>query len=370
MTSAGAGASGLTATYDVGLVMIGLYTTALAIPYALLQFPAGNLVDRVGVRRAALLGLGLVVFAYLVASTIALPALALTARAAAGAGSAVCFVAGAELARRSDLGAASLGVFGGLTIGAGGLAVLIVPAAESLLGWRAAWVTSAVVAAVAMLAVWWAEPAGARVQGRSTDVSAPGPSLWRDGELHRLGSIHAVTLGLPVVLSNFAAAILREEWSLPPAGAAATGSVILAAAILSRPLGGWLTRRHPDRGRALTTAALLGCAGGAMLLAWPGSWTLAIVAVVVLGVCSGVPFAVVIGGAQIRGRHRPGAAVGLVNGHANVLLVVGTPMLGAAIERQLVTPALLLLGGLFLLPLLAPPRTLDSSPRSAATTDG
>lgn len=358
MTAAGAGTAGLTAAYDVGLVMVGLFTTALAIPYAVLQLPAGSLVDRIGIRRAALLGLGLVVAAYVVASTVSVPALALAARAVAGAGTAVCFVAGAELARQSGWGPSGLGVFGGLTIGAGGIAVVVVPAAEPLLAWRSAWLTSAAAAAVAMIAVAWAarDMAVRRVRNPSREGRAA--SLWRDGELHRLGAIHAVTLGLSVVLSNFATVILHDRWGLPMAVAAATGSLILLSAIVSRPLGGWLTGRAPDRTRAMTAGALIASAVGTALLARPTHLAVAVVAVLALGVGSGLPFATVIGAAQDRRPDRPAAAIGLMNGHANGLLVLGTPLLGAVIERDVIGPGLVTIGALFLLPLLGLPRSI------------
>ena len=79
MTAAGAGAAGLATGYDVGLVAIGFMTTALAIPYAALQMPAGSFVDRVGVQVAAVLGLTLVVLAHLAASTTPLLWLACSA---------------------------------------------------------------------------------------------------------------------------------------------------------------------------------------------------------------------------------------------------------------------------------------------------
>ena len=367
MTAAGAGTAELTLAYDVGLVMVGLFTTALAIPYALLQLPAGSLVDRIGIRRAALLGLGLVVAAYLVASTLPVPALALATRAVAGAGTAVCFVAGAELARQSAWGPSGLGVFGGLTIGAGGVAVVVVPAVEPLLAWRSAWLTSAAAAALAMVAVSLAARDVAVSPVRAPTPEGRASSLWRDGELHRLGAVHAVTLGLSVVLSNFAAVIFRERWGLPTTVAAAAGSLILLSAIVSRPLGGWLARRAPDRMRAMTVGALAASAVGTALLARPTHLAVAIVAVLALGVGSGLPFATVIGAAQGRRTDRPAAAVGLMNGHANLLLVLGTPLLGAAIERDLTGPALVAVGGLFLLPLLGLPRsTARRQPRERA----
>ena len=167
MTAAGAGASSLAPAYDASLLLVGLMTTALAATYAALQLPAGVLVDRVGVRNASVLGLTVVVLVHVVACTTPLTWLALVCRARAGAGYAVCFVSGAELARRSGSGPSGIGLFGGVSLATSGAAVLTVPFAEHLLGWRAAWVTSGAVALLALVMV-----ARLRLPG---PVPGPGP---------------------------------------------------------------------------------------------------------------------------------------------------------------------------------------------------
>ena len=178
MTAAGAGAGVLAAAYDTSLVAVGLMTTALAVTYASLQLPAGSFVDRVGVRSASLLGLTVVVVAHAAALTVPLTWVALLCRAVAGAGYAVCFVSGAELARRSGTGPSGVGLFGGVSLAASGAAVLVVPFAEPLLGWRAAWWTSGTVAVVALLMVV-RSPAPARlVPGRETALR-PGTAARR-----------------------------------------------------------------------------------------------------------------------------------------------------------------------------------------------
>jgi predicted MFS family arabinose efflux permease len=369
MTAAGAGAGVLAAAYDTSLVAVGLMTTALAVTYASLQLPAGSFVDRVGVRSASLLGLTVVVVAHAAALTVPLTWVALLCRAVAGAGYAVCFVSGAELARRSGTGPSGVGLFGGVSLAASGAAVLVVPFAEPLLGWRAAWWTSGTVAVVALLMVV-RSPAPARLvpdPGDSPSTGDGGPSLLRDGELHRLAAVHAVTLGLGVVLSNWAALVLEDSWGFDRTTAALTGSVVLGMSVLSRPLGGHLVRRVPDRMGHIVALSLAGCSAATLSLAFPTAPLVAVLAVVALGVLSGLPFAGVITAAQARRPDRPAAAVGLLNSQANMVIVVGTPLMGATLEHGAASAALWGMAGLWLVPLLARPRSGRLSGRRRAT---
>jgi predicted MFS family arabinose efflux permease len=365
LTAAGAGATALEDAYGVSLVVVGLFTTAMAVPYALLQLPAGALVDRWGARRAALLGLGLVFVAYLAALSVPHAGLALAARALVGAGGAICFSAGADLARASRTGPLGLGIFGGVAIGAGGAAVLVVPLSEGLLGWRSAWATSGGTALLAMGALALVPAAATvahlgvrnRIQGRA--------SVIRDGQLHRLAAIHAVTLGLGVVLSNWVAVFLERVWGLRPGVAAALGSLVLLLAVVSRPLGGYLARRHPSSVRGMVVGALVASAAATAALAWPSGVVVAALAVSVLGLASGLPFAAVLAAAQARRADRPAAAVGLLNGQANLLVLLGAPFLGASIEGGMTTAGLLLVAAVWLVPLLVLPEALGRRPPRA-----
>ncbi|SFK77572.1 MFS transporter [Geodermatophilus ruber] len=364
LTAAGAGATALERGYGVDLVVVGLLTTAMAVPYALLQVPAGALVDRWGARRAGVLGLGLVVVAYLAALVVPDVGLALAARAVVGAGGAICFSAGADLARRSGTGPLGLGIFGGLAIGAGGVAVLVVPLLADVLSWRSAWATgagTALLAAGSLVLVPAASAVAARTRDRSPTEEAA--SVIQDGQLHRLAAVHAVTLGLGVVLSNWVAVVLERLWGLGPGMSAALGSLVLLLAVVSRPLGGYLVRRHPASTRVVVLGALLAAAAATAVLARPSAVVVAGLAVSVLGLASGLPFAAVVAIAQARRADRPAAAVGLLNAQANVLVLLCTPLLAAAIQGSMSTLGLLAVAAVWLLPLLVLPDSLRRRPR-------
>jgi nitrate/nitrite transporter NarK len=276
-----------------------------------------------------------------------------------GLGGAVCFAAGADLARSSGTGPTGIGIFGGVAIAAGGAAVLVVPLLDGLLGWRSAWATAAATAAVALVSVLFVSPA------RSAGARPPAPaaghaSVLRDRELHRLAGVHAMTLGLSVVLGNWVAVVLERSWELGGGISAVLGSLVLLLAVVSRPLGGYLARRHPDRTRAMVVGSLVAAAAATAALAQPSGVLVAAVAVGVLGIASGLPFAATLATVQMRRPDRPAASVGLLNGQANVMVLVGAPLLGLAIQNAHSVVAMLVAAGVWLLPLLFLPTSFGT----------
>ncbi|WP_250031283.1 MFS transporter [Paractinoplanes maris] len=349
MTAPGAGAATMAAGYGAGLLWVGLLTSAFAAPYAVLQFPSGVVVDRFGVRTTAVAGLSLVVAAHLIALAAPLPGLAMTARVLSGTGFAVCFVCGAELARASGRGPRGMGIFGGVSLAASGVAVLVVPFAALALHWRAPWVTTLAVTVPALILALRAEsPASRRTSSRGASVL--------DAQLFRLAAVHAVTLGLGLVLSSWATTLLVAVWSFSPAVAAVVGSGVLGLSVVSRPLGGQLAERWPGRTRTVWSVALVACAAATAALSWRSTPIVAVLAVLTLGIFSGLPFASVVGAGQARLPERPAAAVGLMNTAAFGLVVAATPIVGWAADHGYASWTLVAVAALWLLPLAALPR--------------
>ena len=139
-------------SYGVSLAAVGLLTTALFVTHLAVQIPGGRLIDRVGRERSGslprdrrgrqrdcadgpTLGVGLV------------------ARALMGLGTGVGFVAGIDLVRAGRGGAFWQGAYGGSTMAAAGLALMVVPQLVGELGWRAPFWTGLALALVAVLPV-------------------------------------------------------------------------------------------------------------------------------------------------------------------------------------------------------------------------
>jgi predicted MFS family arabinose efflux permease len=380
LTAAGAEATSLARAYHLSLPEVGILTSAFSVTYAAAQVPSGMAVDRFGARRAGVWGLGMVAAAYAVASIAPWGGLAFTCRAIAGIGAALCYVAGAEAARGSGTGAVGQGIFGGAAAAAGGVALLVVPLAGHALGWRSTWVTSALLALAGLVAVLSAVPAVVPDRARAAlEGLGARHSIRRDRELYRLAAVHAVTFGGSVVLSNWAALILRRTWHVSGTFAAVSASLILLTTIVSRPLGGYLARRWPGHSLRWTVASLL--TGSLCVLALTAGQPVAVAPVlcVLLGIASGLPFAGVFAAAQQRHPGRSAGAVGLINAHANLVIVLGTPLLGAAVAGGWMSTAIVVSAAVWTIPLICLPgrcpgpeqsRPAERAERDTATDHG
>src|SRR5207248_6008316 len=191
---------------------VGLFTTALFVMHLLLQVPAGMGSDRFGERRVALAGLVLIVAFNALALATPSTALVLVARALAGVGTGLAFVSGSAYVRVQGGSPFAQGLFGGVALAGGGLALAIVPPVEDWIGWRAPFVTAIVVGGAGLVAL----AAGPRDRERSrlprADHVAGG--LFRDSRLYRLAVLSAAALGLSIVIGNWVVALLHRHGGL------------------------------------------------------------------------------------------------------------------------------------------------------------
>jgi predicted MFS family arabinose efflux permease len=243
----------------------------------------------------------------------------------------LAFVAGSALVRVSGGSPFAQGMFGGVGLGAGGLAVAVVPLLEDAIGWRAPfWSSLALAAAVVVLLLAWAgaaSPAAARpAAGPVTGIGR----LARDGRLWRIAAFYTASYGLSVVVANWVVELLRRHGDMSGKAAAATGALTLALVVVSRPVGGWILRAHPNRMRlALAGSLVAGSAGTLALIAAQPAW-LAVLGATLVGIGAGISFSPAFTWAAVARPDAPAAAVGLVNTVANVVVLAGTPMLGLA----------------------------------------
>ncbi len=322
--------SEVAAVYDVPLAVVGLFTTALYVTHTAIQIPGGRASDRFGPARAGMAALGFIAVGNLLALTAAEPAVALVARAITGLGSGLAFVAGSALVRVAGGSPFDQGMFGGIGLGAGGLAVAVVPLLEDAVGWRAPfWSSLALAAAVGVLLAraGTAAPGATRpAAGRPTGIGR----LARDGRLWRIAAFYTASYGLSVVVANWVVELLRRHGDMSGAAAAATGALTLALVVVSRPVGGWILRAHPDRMRSTLAASLVaGSVGTLALVAAQPAW-LAVLGATLVGIGAGISFSPAFTWAAVARPDAPAAAVGLVNTVANVVVLAGTPLVGLA----------------------------------------
>ena len=247
--------------------------------------------------------------------------IALLGRAIVGLGSGAGFVAGLDLVRAGGGGTAVQGLYGGSTMAGGGLAIAIVPPLTDATSWRAPFWSATALALVAAVPTLLA-----------TGLPRVGhASRWllRDRRLLPIGILQAATFGLAVVAGNWVVPLLeRQGFSSTEAGLA--GGLVLLAGIVTRPLGGFAAGRVSAR--HIVVAALIGTSAGALLLAVSESLALSTVGALVLGLLSGLAFAVIFAAAQRTRPEAPAAASALVNTCGVLTILVGTPLAGLAFE--------------------------------------
>jgi nitrate/nitrite transporter NarK len=326
LSNVGAIASSTADEYGVSLTTVGIFTTALFVMHGAMQLPAGRLTDRFGARRLGLAGAGIVALANALALIGPWSALTISMRALAGAGTAICFVAGSDYVRAAGGTAFAQGVFGAAGIGGGGLALAIVPQVAHGLDWRAAYATAVVVALAGAILL----ALGPSDADRVRPLRRESRSLWTDPLLLRLAAVHTASFGLSVLLGDWVVTLLERAGGFTTGVAGAVGSLTLLAGVVTRPLGGWIVRNRPGwTAQVIAGSFVAGAAGTAVLVA-ARPLGLALVASAVVGFAAGLPFAYVFSGAAGARPDAPAAAIGMVNTIAVGVVLVGNPLLGLA----------------------------------------
>ena len=328
IANTGSVAGQLAAAYGVGLVTIGLFTTALFITHAGMQIPAGRAADRFGPRRAGMLALALIVTFNLVALLAPDPALALAARLLIGVGTGLGFIAGSAYVRSKSGSAFAQGLYGGVALGGGGLALALVPAAAGWIGWRAPFATAAALALAGLALLAYAPADGPRHRHAREEHIPTG--VLRDVRLYKLAVLFSCSLGLSVVLGNWVVTLLQREGGMSRGAAGVIAALTLVLGVVSRPLGGWILHAHPGRVRAAVGASLVTGALGSLAVAVAAPPALTVLGAMLIGLAAGIPFAPVFQGAARLRPDAQAASIGLVNGSASAVILVGTPLLGLA----------------------------------------
>ncbi len=322
----GAIPSHLADSYDVSLAVVGLFTTALFVTHLAMQIPGGRAADRFGARRAALVGLAVIIVFNGLALVAPEPALAITARALIGIGTGLGFIAAARTcANRAGRPSrrASTAVWGS-------------PAAGSRSPLSRGWTGGSVARAVldgARRRRCRPRPAGHRAGGSSPASGPSASSTFPPGSCATgvsTGSpfFYGASLGLSLVVGNWVVELLERNGGVAKGTAGAVGAFTLLLGVLTRPLGGWILRERPAAMRASVVGALAAGAAGTALLATAEPLAVAALGAVLIGLAAGIPFAPAFTGAALARPDAPGAAVGMVNGAASLVVIVGTPLLG------------------------------------------
>lgn len=326
VANTGAVAQPLADAYGIGLAGIGLFTSAFFATHIAMQIPAGKASDRLGPRRVGLLGLALIAGSSALGLLAPDTALALAARGLTGLGTGLSFIAGSAYVRTQGGSPLAQGLFGGIGLAGGGLALAVVPPVEGWVGWRAPFATALAVALVALLVLVTAPRDGPRL--RHAVIERTSARILTDSTLYRLALLYAASLGLSVVVGNWVLTQLDRHGGVSDEGAGAIGALTLALGVVTRPLGGWILHAHPRHMRAAVGASLAGGALGTLALAAAEPVPLAVAGAALVGLAAGIPFAPAFTGAAQLRPDAQAASVGLVNAAGSVVALLGTPLLG------------------------------------------
>jgi predicted MFS family arabinose efflux permease len=214
------------------------------------------------------------------------------------------------------------GIYGGGSVLAPGIAVAVVPFLDDRYGWRSAYASAIVVAAICTVLLALAPPVERTVRHAGERLDR---AFFHEPLLYRLSAVHAMSFGFSVIVGNWVVTLL-EHHGESKKEAAVAGSLTLLLGFFTRIAGGPLLRRS-DASRWVAASLVVGGAG-AVVLAFPLPYAILVLASAVIGLAAGVPFATVFTGAARARPEAPGAAVGFVNGWAAVAIVVGTPLVG------------------------------------------
>ena len=309
----------------------GLLSTALFTSYMFTTLITTGLAERLGPKR--MVGAGLAVSAVGTIAFAVAPnyAVALTAKAIQGIGSALAFVAAARYLaglygdRRSHF---ALGLYGGgFPLGSALALLAMPPLASALGGWRGAfWAEAAFVSASA--ALWWRAPSVPRVtRSGSIRDALRCPNCWWTSLQHAAG------FGMAIASGTWITVYLLREFRLPLELSGLLGSLLLALAVLARPLGGLLLAREHMPTRRVMRIGDLAIVAGVVLLAIPDRpLAVALGGAVLVGIGVGLPYSAVFNTAAASLPTAPGAAQGLAAIGGTVGVMVGAPAMGYAVQ--------------------------------------
>jgi MFS family permease len=323
-TSFGVAGVDATARFDVNAASLSSVAVVQIIVYAALQIPVGVLADRFGPRVLLIGGAALMALGQLLLAFSDVLGLAIVARILVGAGDAFTFISAIRLlpywfkGRIVPLLTQGLGMTGqlGQILSAFPFAFLLHSA-----GWQPAFLALSGVSLVAIgVAVFFVRvrevvvtsPIGVDdVRSRlRASLARPGTQLgfWAHMLAGTAPNLMATLWGYPFLTAGL---------GYPPAMAGGIFVLLVLGNVLSAPLIGLLVARYPlRRSNVVLTVVTITYAIWALLLVWPGTPPVALVAALFLAIGAGGPGSLV--GFDFARSFNPSHALGSASGIVNV----------------------------------------------------
>lgn len=311
----------------------GLLSTAFFITAALFIVPVGVLIDRLGPKPVASIALALTALGTLAMAAARDYSQLLALKLVVGVAAASGFVAGVRYAGvlyRGGLAAVAQGIYGSaVQLGSGGI-VYVLPFIAAPHGWRAAYLVAGAFL-LAATGVWLLAPptAAGRTLASGLRAALATPAGWL------IGLVHTASYSVSIIVGTWAPTYLLHDFALDLATASQAGSLILLMGLVARPLGGMAIGAGWLPVAVLIRLALALNAVALALLSLPGRpLSVAVAAVVLLGLGTNLPYAAVFNRAAAALPSNPGATTGLVAMVSFWGIMVGAPLVGWLVERS------------------------------------
>ena len=312
--------------FEFSKAMAGFLTTGIFTTHALMQIPAGHWADKFGGKRVLVYALAIVCIGNIgIAFATGYEQLLLW-KIFVGFGTGAAFVSGARYIAQVIPPAGlhrAQGFYGASVLLGSGFVIFAIPQIAAWFGWPASFLTTAFVAVAVLL--MWIFIAPSPAIGAHPHVSLN--SLLSDAQLWLLGFIQMASFGLVLVIGSWITELLKTKIALPPGLAGMVGSLVLLLGIFTRIYGGLIVSKIGYR-KLLVGSLLLNVIGCFMLAMDTSSFALALTAIILIGIGSGLPYSALFNRAVALFPGRGGAAMGLVNMLGIVMILGGAPLVG------------------------------------------
>lgn len=312
--------------FDFTKAMAGFLTTGIFTTHAIMQIPGGHFADKFGGKKVLIAALSIVCIGNIGISFSASYDQLLFWKIFVGFGTGASFVSGARYIAQV-MPAARLpkaqGYYGGSILAGSGFVIFAVPWLAQSYGWSASFLTTAFVA-IAVLLVWLTIAPAPELKPHP-HVSLG--SLLSHGQLWLLGMVQMASFGLSIVIGSWISELLKTKIGMQPVEAGQVGSLVLLLGIFTRIYGGVLVAKIGYR-KLLIISLSLNVFGCFLLALDNGSFGIALLAIVFLGIGSGLPYSALFNRAVALFPGRGGAAMGLVNMLGIIMIIGGAPLVG------------------------------------------
>ncbi|MDI1317052.1 MFS transporter [Flavobacterium sp.] len=308
--------------------MFGFLTTAIFLTHAFMQIPAGHLADKFGPKKVLFFALSIVFLGNLGMSFSNSYDELLLWKFLIGFGTGSSFVSGARYIYQStstEKLALYQGYYGASVLLGSGFVIFAVPQIANLFnGWSAAFISTAFIAFLAFIVVLFIAPTPFVKQHPHSSLL----KMLSNSQLYLLGIIQMASFGLVIVIGSWITEMLKENFEFSNKLVIPfVASLILLLGIFSRPLGGKLVLKIGVR-KLIIFSLLLNATACFILSYFSKILVLDIIAILLLGIGCGLPYAGLFNRAAAMFPGRAGAAMGLVNMLGIIFILIGAPLVG------------------------------------------